>query len=340
MELETAISSVDQIKTEPFLQEPKGAKALQARAVIFEGNQKLSVGDLPLIEPSKDDLVVDVHWSGVSTGTERLLWASEMPMFPGLSYPLVPGYEAVGTVRQARGDPSRVGETVFVPGGHCFKGAAGLFGASATRLVVPADRCIPLDHAPCEEDVLLALAATAHHAIQASMPPQLIVGHGVVGRLMARITLALGYDAPTVWEINPDRRLGANYPVLSPDADPRKDYASICDVSGSVQVLDDIIAHSEKGATIVLAGFYSDRPNFAFPAAFMREITLKIAAEWTPEDIGAVQALRVSGALSFDGLVTHARTPGDADAAYRTAFGDPSCLKMVLDWREFHDHAH
>jgi 3-hydroxyethyl bacteriochlorophyllide a dehydrogenase len=22
-----------------------------------------------------------------------------------------------------------------------------------------------------------------------------------------------------------------------------------------------------------------------------------------------------------------------ADAAYRTAFGDPDCLKMVLDWR-------
>jgi myo-inositol-1(or 4)-monophosphatase len=35
--------------------------------------------------------------SGISTGTERLLWDGTMPPFPGLGYPLVPGYETVGT---------------------------------------------------------------------------------------------------------------------------------------------------------------------------------------------------------------------------------------------------
>ncbi|MEM9757458.1 MAG: chlorophyll synthesis pathway protein BchC, partial [Pseudomonadota bacterium] len=38
------------------------------------------------------------------------------------------------------------------------------------------------------------------------------------------------------------------------------------------------------------------------------------------------------GALSLDGLVTHRRPADDADAAYRTAFADPGCLKMILDW--------
>ena len=40
----------------------------------------------------------------------------------------------------------------------------------------------------------LALAATARHAIaapQATMP-ELIIGHGVLGRLMARIAIAMG----------------------------------------------------------------------------------------------------------------------------------------------------
>jgi 3-hydroxyethyl bacteriochlorophyllide a dehydrogenase len=32
-------------------------------------------------------------------------------------------------------------------------------------------------------------------------------------------------------------------------------------------------------------------------------------------------------------LITHRRAAREADAAYRLAFGDPSCLKMVLDWR-------
>ena len=37
---------------------------------------------------------------------------------------------------------------------------------------------------------------------------------------------------------------------------------------------------------------------------------------------------------SLDGLITHRAPAADAAAAYATAFGDPDCLKMVLDWRD------
>jgi 3-hydroxyethyl bacteriochlorophyllide a dehydrogenase len=36
--------------------------------------------------------------------------------------------------------------------------------------------------------------------------------------------------------------------------------------------------------------------------------------------------------LSLEGLITHRRDFSDAGDAYRIAFGDPACLKMVLDW--------
>jgi bacteriochlorophyllide a dehydrogenase len=47
-------------------------------------------------------VVVDVEWSGISTGTERLLFTGRMPPSPGMGYPLVPGYESVGRVRRCR----------------------------------------------------------------------------------------------------------------------------------------------------------------------------------------------------------------------------------------------
>ena len=47
----------------------------------------------------------------------------------------------------------------------------------------------------------------------------------------------------------------------------------------------------------------------------------------------AVKNLAESGRLSLDGLITHRSDAMQADSAYRTAFGDPSCLKMILDWR-------
>jgi 3-hydroxyethyl bacteriochlorophyllide a dehydrogenase len=64
----------------------------------------------------------------------------------------------------------------------------------------------------------------------------------------------------------------------------------------------------------------------------MKEARIRIAAEWTPEDLTATRALVESGALSLSGLITHHGDPRSAATAYETAFSDPSCLKMILDW--------
>ena len=101
---------------------------------------------LQLPEPGPADLVVDVEWSGISTGTERLLWSGKMPPFPGMGYPLVPGYETVGRVVEAGGEAgTAVGARVFVPGAKCFGDVRGLFGGAASRLVVPAARTVAFD---------------------------------------------------------------------------------------------------------------------------------------------------------------------------------------------------
>ncbi|MEO0465018.1 MAG: chlorophyll synthesis pathway protein BchC [Pseudomonadota bacterium] len=312
---------------------------MNSSAVVFTGNGQVAVDRLALKPLQDGDLVIDVDWSGVSTGTERLLWSGDMPPFPGLSYPLVPGYEAVGRVVHAEGPTDWVGAHVFVPGANCYEHAAGLFGASASRVVIPERRAVRLDGPGQGSDVLLALAATAHHAIARSGFPQLIIGHGVLGQLVARLTLALGGPAPIVWEINPARHQADGYTVLHPDDDTTRTYDRICDVSGDAAVLDTAIARASKGAEIVLAGFYADRVSFDFPAAFMREVTLKVAAEWDRPDIDAVMILRRKGLFSLDGLVTHIEQHGDAGRAYETAFSDAECLKMVLDWRACHDNA-
>lgn len=312
---------------------PMLGSELASKAIIFNGAAQVSVTDLDLKSPEEGDLIIDVMWSGVSTGTERLLWSGEMPPFPGLSYPLVPGYEAVGVIVGAPGQEALIGECVFVPGSQCFKDVSGLFGASASRLIVPSSRAVMLSGEAHAEDILLALAATAHHAIAKSALPELIIGHGTLGRLMARLVLALGGDDLTVWETDASRAKARAYTVVHPDSDTRRDYKTICDASGSIEALDQAVMSAARGAKIVLAGFYAKRVSFDFPPAFMRELTFKIAAEWAPEDMTAVQALRAKGRLNFDGLVTHVRSVSEAQEAYATAFTQPECLKMVLDWR-------
>jgi 3-hydroxyethyl bacteriochlorophyllide a dehydrogenase len=310
---------------------------MKATAVIFDEPEQLSLRSLELTLPSATDAVVEIAWSGVSTGTERLLWSGRMPPFPGMGYPLVPGYESVGLVAQAPDDSNvKIGQTVFVPGARCYGDVRGLFGASASRVVVPAQKLVPIDAALGEHGILLALAATAYHALAApgAAKPERIVGHGVLGRLLARLTVATGGQAPIVWERNRKRVDGAaGYAVLDPADDPIRNCRVIYDVSGDSQLLDALIGRLAPGGEIVLAGFYSEPLSFAFPPAFMREVRIRVAAEWQHADLLAVRDLVETGRLSLDGLITHREQATHAAAAYGAAFYDPACLKMILDWR-------
>ncbi len=308
---------------------------MQTLAVVFDQPRQLSLRELTLASVGAADVVVDIDWSSISAGTERLLWEGRMPAFPGLGYPLVPGYESVGRVVDAGPDARvAVGTTVFVPGANCFGDVRGLFGGAARRIVSPAARLIAVDAALGERATLLALGATAYHAIRAGARlPDLIVGHGIFGRLAARITRALGGEL-TVWERQPLRRGGAlDYRVTDAADDPRRDYHCVFDASGDAALLDTLILRLAKGGEIVLAGFYATPISFAFPPAFMKEARLRVAAEWAPGDLAAVLDLVRAGALSLDGLITDLSPADRAADAYRAAFDDPSCLKMVLDWR-------
>lgn len=311
---------------------------MDTQAVYLKGPEDLALDSLALKEPGPADVVVDVAYSGISTGTEKLFWSGKMPPFPGMGYPLVPGYEAAGEIVEAGPDSGfRVGEHVFVPGADCFRDAFGLFGGAASRLVTRGDRVVRIDPAMGPQGALLALAATARHAMAGldKAVPELIVGHGVLGRLLARLTIAAGAPPPVVWETEPGRKEGAiGYQVISPEEDSRRDYASIYDASGNGAVLNDLIGRLRKAGEIVLAGFYPVELSFAFPPAFIKEARLRVAAEWTSQDLTAVAALLQSGALSLDGLITHQAPAATAPAAYRTAFEDPGCLKMILEWKD------
>ena len=305
-------------------------------AVVIERPEQLSLSRLALTPATEEDVTVDIEWSGISTGTERLLWSGRMPSFPGMGYPLVPGYESVGRVVAAGArSGGRIGERVFVPGAKCFGDVRGLFGGAAARVVLPGARTIGFDEQLGEQGVLLALAATAYHAhsVAGVQQPDLIVGHGVLGRMIARLAVVAG-AAPVVWETNAARRTGAvGYSVIDPADDDRRDYRCICDVSGDGSLLDSLIVRLAPGGEVVLAGFYDAPLSFVFPPAFMREARIRIAAQWQPRDLIAVKDLAGCGRLSLDGLITHRHAAAQADQAYRTAFGDPACLKMILDWR-------
>ncbi|MEO1273992.1 MAG: chlorophyll synthesis pathway protein BchC, partial [Pseudomonadota bacterium] len=223
---------------------------METTALLLKEPRQLDLAALRLIDPAEGDVVVETRWSGISTGTERLFWLGTMPPFPGMGYPLVPGYETVGEVVEAGPDADhRPGDFVFVPGARCYSDARALFGGSASRLVVSAVKAVTVDRELKEDAALMALAATAYHAMAGSFgrQPMLIVGHGVLGRLLARLASLLGGEPPVVWERDPRRRDGAEgYAVIDPAEDERRDYQTVFDVSVEARQYD-LAARTEPG---------------------------------------------------------------------------------------------
>lgn len=310
---------------------------MKASAVLIRQPKQIELAQLVLDDLVDGHIAVEIEYSGISTGTEKLLWSGKMPNFPGMGYPLVPGYESVGRVIEVGPQANyQVGDTVFVPGAKCFGDIRGLFGGASSHVIVPQDRVIQLDQNAGPQGVLLALAATAYHVSEGDLAkqPDLIIGHGVVGRLLARIAVAKG-KKPLVLETNEMRMSGAvGYDVIHPQMlDSKQKFNCICDASGDAGLMNTLISQLSVGGEIVLAGFYDQPISFMFAPAFMKEMRMRIAAQWQPKDLQEVKVLIDTHQLNLDGLITHFSTPKEAQSAYQTAFSDSSCLKMILDWK-------
>jgi bacteriochlorophyllide a dehydrogenase len=151
-----------------------------------------SLAELELTPPADDDVVVDIEWSGISTGTERCCGRAHAGL-PGMGYPLVPGYESVGRVVQAgAGAGLQVGE-------HGLRARRQLLRRGARpvrrRGVAPGGARRTRGAGRRRAGRAARAAGAGRHGLprgvrrrprEPIVPPDLIVGHGVLGRLLAR----------------------------------------------------------------------------------------------------------------------------------------------------------
>ncbi len=217
---------------------------METIAVVLKQPEQIELNRLALTAPTADDVVVDVDWSGVSTGTERLLWSGRMPPFPG--HGLSAGARLrVGRPCRRRGIRDRTASPASAcscPARDVSARCAACSAASASRLVVPAKRVVPIDRharrtrhpAGAGRDCLsrhrrarriAAGSASSATACSAGCSRGSRSRSGTIRRSSGRTIRrarggALGYD------------------VLDPEHDPRRDYRSIYDVSGDAGLLD------------------------------------------------------------------------------------------------------
>jgi 2-desacetyl-2-hydroxyethyl bacteriochlorophyllide A dehydrogenase len=213
-----------------------------------------------------DEVLVRTLYSGISRGTEALVFRGEVPPsqyqamrapfqegdFPG---PVKYGYSSVGRIEEGPdGRSDLVGRTVWCLYPH------------QDRYCVPASRVTPLpDDVPAGRAVLAANMETAVNAVWDGRPATgdriVVVGAGVVGLLIAWLCQHVACAEVSVVDINPARESVARALGLSCRPIPPRDAAAdlVFHASGQPEGLTTALAAAGLEGTVIEVSWYGTR---------------------------------------------------------------------------------
>jgi 2-desacetyl-2-hydroxyethyl bacteriochlorophyllide A dehydrogenase len=321
---------------------------MTARTLYFTGPGAVEVRTDAAPEPDADEVLVDTVASGISPGSELLVYRGEcpddMPVDESLDalsgtfeYPLQYGYAAVGEVRSVGRDVAAdwVGRRVFA-----FEPHADQFTASLDA-VVPVE-----DGVSSHEATLLPSVETATNLALDGRPRVgervVVFGAGLVGLCTTHVLSGFPLEELVVVEPMPARRelartLGADR-VVAPDAVESElaefDDAGaagadlVYELSGRPATLDAAIDAVGYDGRIVVGSWYgTKRAAVDLGGAFHRDrisvessqvstIAPELRGRWSKDrrfDV-AFEQLR---ALDTDALLTETVPFADAAVAYR-----------------------
>ncbi|MFE7545086.1 zinc-dependent alcohol dehydrogenase [Streptomyces platensis] len=218
---------------------------------------------VPLPDPGPDDVLVRTLCSGVSRGTETLVFRGGVPVsqhsmmrapfqegdFPG---PLKYGYLNVGVVEE--GPSALLGRTVFCLYPH------------QTHYVVPASAVTPVpDSVPAPRAVLAGTVETAVNALWDAAPLVgdriAVIGAGMVGCGVAAILAR--YPAVRVQLVDADPARAATAKALGVDFALPQDALGDCDLVVHASATEEGLARSLEllapEGTVIELSWYGDR---------------------------------------------------------------------------------
>lgn len=304
----------------------------------------------PLAAPDRDQVLVRALRSGVSRGTETLVFRGGVPAdqrdamrapfqsgdFPG---PVKYGYLSVGLVEQ--GPDPLVGERVFCLHPH------------QTAYVVPASAVTPVPaDVPTARAVLAGTVETAVNAVWDAAPLVgdriAVVGAGMVGCCVARLLARIPGTEVTLVDTEPARAsvahaLGAGF--APPESAPTG-LDLVVHASATAAGLQRSLELLAPDGTVLDVSWYGDRPVAVPLGGAFHSSRLTIRAS----QVGAVAAarrdrrstadrLRLALALladpAFDALLTGTSPlEGLPGVLARLADGDRSTLCHSVDYEE------
>jgi D-arabinitol dehydrogenase (NADP+) len=335
------------------------------RALVYEAPREFGVREVPRPRAGTGEVVVDVRLAGVC-GTDLHLHAGGF----FAEFPLTPGHESVGVVREVGAGVQRLepGQRVAVDNasacGHCSQCSKGqpLFcenflslgvnapGGFAESLVSPAHKVYPIEDLDDDVAVFAEPLACAMHGMDVlALEPGadvLMIGAGTTGLLLAQLLVHGGAGrvtvaAPTEFKLALASQYGVDRVVqITRDADKTsqtlRDLAPdgfdvAVDVTGASSVVQQLPDLVATNGTVFVYGMCDADDRVQWSPYDIFRRQLRVKGSFAQVNcFDRSLAMLRSGRVRTDGLITHRFALEEYGAALDALASDPTCLKAVV----------
>lgn len=334
---------------------------MESHAVVFTGPNQVAWRKITCPDPGAEDVVVELHHSWISNGTEGSFLRGErisgdVAWRPGdpAPFPMVAGYQKVGRVLSVGSAARR-----FAPGDWVFASMSkvcGMFDNEFAGHVSPSvcaqSALLPL---PSGKDPLafsgLVLTQVGYNCGTRSpvTPGQVavVVGDGLVGQWSGQALAQQGAKVVMIGR-HPDRlakfarygttlQAGRDNGVAATHALALGPVQVLVETVGSARVLQDWLPLMARGGHMVIAGFYQPAGEVNLQSSLQQfrnaEISFDLASGATVARLETTLQWIAAGRLDTLDCITH-RFPVERAAeawALIESKRDP-VLGVVLDW--------
>ena len=342
---------------------------MQAKAVVFSAPNTVEFGEVTCPDPGDSDVVVEVETSWISNGTEGSFLRGEridgdVAYREGdpTPFPIVAGYQKVGTVSHVGRDVTRckTGDRVFATIGYVegmFQHYGGQLSPSVCnqnevwKLPPEVDTGVPLD-------AYSGLVLTQVGYNCGARPPvgfgdlAVVCGDGLVGQWAAQTlwwrgadVILLGHHDDRLCRFKSNETSRGGRTVINTSDDSWRDeyskaldgnsVAVFVDTVGSIAGINSFVQDMRRLGHVISAGFYGTEDLLALQALRNHELSVDLVSGWLAHRIDETLALVSRGILETLPLVTH-RFPASAakDAWKLIEDKGDGVLGVLLDWED------
>ena len=320
---------------------------MPARALFHTAPRCVEIRELPTPRPAAGEVLVSTLFSGISSGTERLVYRGEVPEDLALDdtidalggafrYPFPYGYACVGEVADS-------GRAVFA-----FQPNQDVFAARASDLI----------SLPAMDPASATLFPLVETALQVTLDAGtgyrdrvIVLGAGVLGLLTALLLQRSG-QRPLLAEPQAWRRVLASslgVTAAAPEELMKEEVALVIDASGNPDapaMALDMLAHE---GTLLVASWFGTKPvvlplggpfhrrRLTIRSTQVSTVPARLSVTW-PRSRRRLEAVELMPELPLAELCTHVFAFSKAAEAFRAVDENtPGLMHAVLDYdRERH----